>query len=132
MTIRSIEPKNFPFTICQRLKGFVSNSSSVPCFFSSEKLRIVTAGIRNRRIQGDKLKNGLKSAKPLSKILNSPSKTQRNNPFIIRKMAITKYPIGDPKKDFISRNTIDFILSLRGTKQSHSSYFNCFFLPLRR
>ena len=109
ITISNIEPKNFPLTICQILKGFVNNNSNVPCFFSSEKLRIVTAGIKKIRIQGANVKNGLKSAKPLFKILYSPSKTQRNNPFPIRKTAITKYPIGEPKKDFISRITIDFI-----------------------
>ena len=81
----------------------------VPCFFSSEKLRIVTAGIKKINIHGESVKNGLKSAKPLCKILYSPSKTQRNNPLSKRKMAITKYPIGEPKKDLISRNAIDFM-----------------------
>jgi hypothetical protein len=33
-----------------------SNNSNVPCFFSSEKLRIVTAGIKNIKIQGAKVK----------------------------------------------------------------------------
>ena len=37
--------------------GFVNNNSSVPCFFSSEKLRIVTAEIRNNKTQGANKKN---------------------------------------------------------------------------
>jgi hypothetical protein len=92
--------------------GFVKSNSIVPCFFSSEKLRIVTAGIKKINIQGEIVKNGDKSAKPLFKMLYSPSKTQRNNPLSKRKMAITKYPIGEPKKDFISLNNIDFIFYL--------------------
>ena len=63
-----------------------------------------------KTIQGEIVKNGVKSAKPLFKMLYSPSKTQRNNPLRTRKIAITKYPIGEPKKDFISRIIIDFIL----------------------
>jgi hypothetical protein len=70
---------------------------------------MVTAGIRKINIQGDNVKNGVKSAKPLFKILNSLSKTQRNNPLSNKKMAITKYPMGEPKKDLISLNNIDFI-----------------------
>ena len=89
-TIKSTAPKNLPFTICQILNGFVSNNSKVPCFISSEKLRIVTAGIRKINIQGEMVKKGLKSAKPEFNILYSPSKIQRNNPFRIRKIAITK------------------------------------------
>jgi hypothetical protein len=51
---------------------------------------MVTAGIKNIKIQGAKVKNGVKSEKPVFRILYSPSKTQRNSPLIIRKMAITK------------------------------------------
>ena len=70
--INSIEPKYFPIVICQIESGFVNNNSSVPCFFSSEKLRIVTAGIKKISTAGAKAKKGLKSAKPLFKILYSP------------------------------------------------------------
>jgi hypothetical protein len=57
--------------------------------FFIRKLRIV---LQESRISkpGAKVKNGVKSAKPVFKILYSPSKTQRNSPLIIRKMAITK------------------------------------------
>ena len=102
-------PRYLPTTISQLEMGLVNSNSKVPCFISSEKLRIVTAGIKKIKIQGDIVKKGDKSAKPLFKILYSPSKTQRNNPFNNRKIAITKYPIGDPKKDFISLNNNDFI-----------------------
>jgi hypothetical protein len=59
--------RNLPFTICQIDKGFVSNNSMVPCFFSSEKLLMVTAGIRKINIQGASVKKGVKSANPLFK-----------------------------------------------------------------
>ncbi len=55
-------PKNFPFTISHKLKGLVNKISNVPCFFSSEKLFMVTAGIKKIKIQGANLKNGLISA----------------------------------------------------------------------
>jgi hypothetical protein len=110
ITINKKAPKNFPVTISLIEMGLVNKSSIVPCFFSSEKLRIVTAGIKKINIHGAMVKKGDKSANPLFKMLYSPSKTQRNNPLSKRKMAITKYPIGEPKKDFISLNSIDFIL----------------------
>ncbi|GAL82543.1 hypothetical protein JCM19274_2319 [Algibacter lectus] len=44
--------------------GFVNRSSKVPCFFSSEKLRMVTAGIRNIKIHGANKKKGDKSENP--------------------------------------------------------------------
>src|SRR5690606_30412823 len=102
-------PKNFPFTICQTESGLVSNNSIVPCFLSSEKLRIVTAGIKKIKTQGANVKNGVKSAKELSKMLKSPGKTHKKSPFKSKKTPITKYPISDPKKDCISLNNIDFI-----------------------
>jgi hypothetical protein len=51
---------------------------------------MVTAGIRKIKIHGAMVKNGVKSANPLFKILKSPSKTQRNNPLSNKKIAITK------------------------------------------
>jgi hypothetical protein len=90
ITINNNEPKNLPPTISQIFNGLVNSNSKVPCFISSEKLFIVTAGIRNKNIQGDRVKNGLKSAKPESKILYSPLKIHRNNPFRIKKIEITK------------------------------------------
>jgi len=70
---------------------------------------MVTAGIKKSNIQGEMEKNGLKSAKPESKILYSPLNIHKNNPFRIRKIAITKKPIGEPKKDLISLNNNAFI-----------------------
>ena len=67
--INNIAPRNFPFTICHTDKGLVNNNSSVPCFLSSEKLRMVTAGIRKIKIHGAIVKNGVKSAKPEFKML---------------------------------------------------------------
>lgn len=35
-------------------------------------------------------------------MLNSPLKSHKNKPFSKRKIAITKYPMGEAKKEFIS------------------------------
>jgi len=51
---------------------------------------MVIAGIRKRKTHGASKKNLLKSANPYSKMLNSPLKTQRNNPFSIKKSPIIK------------------------------------------
>jgi len=58
-------PRYFPKVSCSVLMGFVNSSSSVPAFFSSLKLRIVTAGIRKIKIHGAIWKKGARSAKPL-------------------------------------------------------------------
>ena len=83
-------PKNLPPTISQIDNGLVNSNSIVPCLFSSEKLRMVTAGIKKIKIQGANLKNGLKSANPEFKILKSPSKTHKNKPFSNKNTAMTK------------------------------------------
>jgi hypothetical protein len=70
--------------------GLVSNSSKVPILRSSLKALIVTAGIKNKKTQGAMTKKEDKSAKPLSRILKSPSKTHKNNPLMIKNKAITK------------------------------------------
>ena len=90
MIINNKAPKNFPFTISQMDRGLVNNNSIVPCFFSSEKLLMVTAGIKKIKIQGDNLKKGLISANPEFGMLKSPSKTHKNNPFKTKKIAITR------------------------------------------
>jgi hypothetical protein len=53
--------------------GFMKNSK-VPLFFSSLKLRIVTAGMRKYETQGISERE---SAKPELGILNSPSNTHK-------------------------------------------------------
>lgn len=73
-------PKNFPDTNCHRLSGFVCNISNVPVLNSSEKLRMVIAGMSNNSIHGANSKNLSKVAYPKSRILVS-GKTKRNNPF---------------------------------------------------
>src|SRR5690606_26249047 len=102
MVIRINAPKYFPKTMCKAEIGLVNKSYKVPCFFSSEKLRIVTAGMRKIKIQGDSKKNEDISAKPLSRILKSPLNSQRNNPLSNKNTAITKYPMGEAKKELIS------------------------------
>ena len=84
------------------LMGFVNSSSSVPAFFSSLKLRIVTAGIRKIKIHGAIWKKGARSAKPLLGILKSPSKTHKNKLVTMRNNPMTRYPIAEEKNEAIS------------------------------
>src|SRR5690554_3234494 len=109
MMISATAPRYFPKTISLREIGLVNKSSMVPILISSLKARIHTAGIKKIKTHGANSKKGDKSAKPESKILKFPLKTQRNSPLTIRNRAITKYPIVLEKKEFISRFTIDII-----------------------
>jgi hypothetical protein len=70
----------------------------------------VIAGIKNKKTQGARRKKSPISAKPYSKILKGPLKTHRNSPLRIRNNPITKYPIGEVKKDWISLLKIAIIL----------------------
>src|SRR5690606_38805333 len=102
MIIKMSAPKYLPNTICKCERGLVSNNSNVPCFLSSEKLRMVTAGIKKIKIHGANKKKGDISAKPKIKILKSPLKTHKNKPLSTRKIAMTKYPMGEAKNELIS------------------------------
>src|SRR6056297_1157360 len=82
--------------------GRVSNSSIVPCFFSSEIILIVTAGTRNKKIQGANVNKLSKVAYPLSKTLFWPGNTHINNPIANRKTIITMYPVIVLKNSLIS------------------------------
>ena len=95
-------PRYFPNIRLMIDKGLVSKSSMVPSFFSSEKLFMVMAGIKKIKIHGAILKNGFMFAKPLSKMLYSPVKTNKNKPLTTKNIPITRYPIGVAKKDCIS------------------------------
>ena len=106
----SSTPKYFPVISFQRPIGFVKRISMVPIRFSSAKLFIEIAGIRNKNIHGARLKNGFKSAKPLSRILYPPENTNRKNPQAIRNNPITRYPVRVEKKDCISLFSIASIL----------------------
>src|SRR5690606_31274523 len=102
MRIKIKAPKYFPKTILNKGMGLVSKSSRVPCFFSSLKLRMLTAGIKNIKTQGANRKKEDKSAKPFSKILNSPLKSHKIRPFSNKKSAITTQPMGEAKNELIS------------------------------
>jgi hypothetical protein len=65
-TISSNAPRNFPFTICQRLRGFVKVIPAFPVFPQAAHS---AAGIRKIKIQGAKVKNGDISAKPVFRML---------------------------------------------------------------
>jgi len=63
---------------------------------------MVMAGTRKRNTQGatkNKLSN---EAYPPSGIFSAPGNTQRHNPVIAKKTAITKYPVRDEKNPCIS------------------------------
>src|SRR5690606_4369473 len=107
--IRMAAPKYLPKTISNADTGLVSNNSMVPCFFSSAKLRMVTAGTKSNKTHGANWKNGVKSLYLLCKMLYSPSKIQRNNPHKIKNSPMTKYPVSETKKDLISLNNMAFI-----------------------
>ncbi len=71
--------KYLPNIICNSVIGLVTNKTIVTDLFSSEKDRMVIAGIRNKKIQGATPKKLSNEAKPYSKILVSGN-TQTNNP----------------------------------------------------
>ena len=62
--------------------GFVINNSKVPVLRSSEKLRILRAGISIRKSQGESSKKVDKLPKPMLSMLKGVSKNQRNNVLI--------------------------------------------------
>ena len=93
--------------------GLVANSSKVPIFFSSLNAFIVTAGIKNKKIQGTIIKKDDRSAKPLSNILNYPGINKSNKLFKVKNNAITKNPTEVEKNELISLfniASINFIL----------------------
>ena len=100
--IKNNIPKNFPKTNSQTAMGFVKSKAIVPDLIYSEKAFIPIAGIRNKNNQGINSKYKLRSAKPESIKLKAFVKTQRSNPFKIKKTASMLYPNGVVKKDSIS------------------------------
>lgn len=92
--------------------GFVNNNSIVPVRFSSEKERMVMAGIRMMKIIGLIPKKGFKSAVPPSKIFVSYENTHKKRLFKIKKMEIKMYPIIDPKK---LRNSFKYNAFIKST-----------------
>ena len=61
--------KYFEKTISNKRTGRVINKDNVPCFFSSEKVRMANAGIKTSNKTGAKAKNEDKEAYPDSAIL---------------------------------------------------------------
>ena len=62
--------------------GFVINNSKVPVVRSSEKLRILRAGISNKKSQVESSKKVEKLTKPMLSMLKGVSKTQSNKVLI--------------------------------------------------
>jgi len=84
------------------LNGLVNNNSKVPERFSSENIRMVTAGTRKRNTQGAMIKRVSRLAYPLSSTFNSPGKIQIKKLFARRNTIITKYPVSVLKNELIS------------------------------
>ena len=84
------DPKYLPKIICQRPKGLVNKSSSVPNRLSSEKLLIIIAGMRGIKSQGVSIKKLFKSAKPELIMLKFVSKNHRNNVLIVKKIPMLR------------------------------------------
>ena len=82
--------------------GFVSNNSKVPVLFSSEKSRIVIAGIKNIKIEGARMKKFVKLDSPISNRLELPGLIHKKNPVAIRKKTIAIYPVRELRKAFNS------------------------------
>ena len=78
------EAKNLPKIISLSFNGSVNNTSIVPALYSSEKERMVKAGIKNNNIHGAKAKNLSIEAYPKSSILLSGA-THKKKPQIIKK-----------------------------------------------
>jgi hypothetical protein len=70
MTTKVTPAKYFASKICRSEIGLVNNNSMVPVLLSSAIERIVMAGMRIKKISGDKLKNGIKSdSEPSNKLV---------------------------------------------------------------
>jgi hypothetical protein len=63
----TLAPRNFPFTICHKLNGFVKAIQEFLLFF--RKTAHGHAGIRKIKIHGAKCENGVISANPVFRIL---------------------------------------------------------------
>ena len=79
----------FPQTNLNSVIGFVRSNSKVPLLISSEKNRIVNAGIKNKNTHGAIKKSPSRPAYPESNKLNDPGKIQRNKPLRIKNTKIT-------------------------------------------
>jgi hypothetical protein len=82
--VKRVAAKNLPRAISVKETGIVKRVSYEPIFFSSEKSRIVIAGIIKEKIMGSSEKKSLKSALP--KIKNVEKK---NQPVTIKNNDIT-------------------------------------------
>jgi hypothetical protein len=88
--------KYLPKIICNSVIGFVTNNSMVPDLFSSEKERMVMAGIKNKNTHGAMLKKLSMLAKPYSNIEVSGN-THTNIPVTNRNTTIAIYAISELK-----------------------------------
>jgi hypothetical protein len=59
---------------------------------------MVIAGTKNKKTHGAIENKGERLEVPISRIFMLPGKTHRNNPFTVRKTAMTIYPVSAPKK----------------------------------
>src|SRR6266853_1836098 len=123
---RAIAPRNLPMTISKSVMGEVRRSSIVPDRISSEYVRIVIIGRRNRATTVTFWNTGLMScwltfidcAPPMSPAcMLWPTKTLRamkkKNPYSSAKNPMTMYAMGDMKYDRNSLFAIARTLRIR-------------------
>jgi hypothetical protein len=92
MVIKAVAARNLPIIIFSEDTGIVKRSSYEPVLNSSEKSRIVMAGMIKENIIGRSEKKLLSSAWSKRKKVE-----KKNHPVNIRKIEITIYAIGETK-----------------------------------
>ena len=83
-TVNKVAAKNLPSAIWVKDTGRVNNVSYDPTFFSSEKRRMVIAGIINENVMGNRAKKSLRSALPKIKKVE-----KKNHPVTMRNSEMT-------------------------------------------
>ena len=94
---KTFAAKNLLNTTFHKAIGFVSKFSIVPERNSSEKSRMQMAGIKMRKIIGERIKKESILAKPKSNKLKSPEKIHKNKAFTKRKRTMVNRPVREPK-----------------------------------
>ncbi len=87
-----VAARNLPTAISVKDTGMVTSISYEPTFSSSEKSRMVMAGMINEKIMGSMEKKFLISA-----VLNRKNVEKKNHPVTTRNSEITMYAMGDMK-----------------------------------
>lgn len=90
--VNNVAAKNLPRAISLKDTGMVKRVSYEPTLFSSEKSRMVMAGMIKEKMMGKREKKSLRSARPKIKKVE-----KKNHPVTIRNKDITIYAMGEMK-----------------------------------